>query len=392
MKLSFLGPPASGKGTYASRIAPIFGIPHISPGALFREMGREGTELGKKVKAIIDSGDLIPDDLTVQVIKERISKPDCKNGFIFDGFPRTIPQAEALEKIAKMDAIVNMSVPESVIMDRIVYRVACEKCGAVFNTRVLKPKKEGICDDCGHELKGRADQTPEAVKERLKVYYEKSEPVNKFYKDRNMLIDIYNDKADIDVQIMIDRIIDELKKRGILDERELKLLAEAQETERTLVVIKPDGVERGMVEEIIKRYEKAGLKIVKRKKLTVDKEFVKKHYPDSMAKVLGSKAQAAGAKIDNLEEHGKKVLGWLRGYISSGPVVALIIEGKNAIKRVREVTGYTDPATAEKGTIRGDLGNDSILKATEEGRVVYNLIHASGNKEEAEAEIKLWFG
>ncbi len=161
--------------------------------------------------------------------------------------------------------------------------------------------------------------------------------------------------------------------------------------ERTLVVIKPDGVKRNLIGEIIKRYEDKGLKVVALKMLQVDEELVKKHYPDSMIPVLGEKSAKAGTKVDNIEEQGRKVLSWLRNFITSGPVVAMILEGENAVKKVREITGYTDPSEAEKGTVRGDLGIDSIKKANEEQRPVYNLVHASGSLEEAEREIKIWF-
>lgn len=163
--------------------------------------------------------------------------------------------------------------------------------------------------------------------------------------------------------------------------------------QQTLVVIKPDGVERNLVGEIIKRYEDGGLKILKLSMLQVDQELVGKHYPedDEYMMSLGRKSAAAGDKIDNLLEQGRMIVTGLRIYLAQGPVVAMVLEGEDAIANVRKITGYTDPATAEKGTIRGDLGQDTILKANSEMRPVYNLIHASGNPEEAETEIKLWF-
>lgn len=167
---------------------------------------------------------------------------------------------------------------------------------------------------------------------------------------------------------------------------------ELKELERTLVVIKPDGVRRDLKDEIIRRYMKAGLHIVETKNMQVSQELAKKHYPESMALGLATKARNSGYVIDDLEEYGYKILGWLREYITEGPVIAMIIEGKNAIERVREVNGYTDPIKAAQGTIRKDLGEDSLLQATKEGRAVRNIVHASGDKEEAEYEIKLWFG
>ncbi len=164
--------------------------------------------------------------------------------------------------------------------------------------------------------------------------------------------------------------------------------------QQTLVVIKPDGVERNLIGEIIKRYEDAGLKIVKLKMMQTNDSLMKQHYPhtDEYFESIGKKSAAAGDNITDFIAQGRKIVSSLVEYLQSGPVVAMVLEGEEAIPLVRKVTGYTDPATAEKGTIRGDLGEDTILKANSEGRAVKNLIHASGNLEEATAEIKLWFG
>lgn len=164
--------------------------------------------------------------------------------------------------------------------------------------------------------------------------------------------------------------------------------------QQTLIIIKPDGVERGLTEEIIKRYEAVGLKVVKRKDILASLEIVEKHYPmdPDYLKSIGEKTIAAGQAVTSALDQGRKVVTWLRKFITSGPVVALLLEGENAVKLARKTTGFTDPATAEKGTIRGDLGTDNILKANREERPVYNLIHASGSEEEAKKEIELWFG
>ena len=164
--------------------------------------------------------------------------------------------------------------------------------------------------------------------------------------------------------------------------------------QRTLIIIKPDGVAGGFTDEIIKRYETEGLKIVKRKDMMAPDDLVEKHYPmdPDYLKSIGEKTIAAGQNVKSAEDQGRKVVTWLRKFITSGPIVVLIMEGKDAVEKARKVTGFTDPSTAEKGTIRGDLGTDSILKANKEERPVYNLIHASGSEEEAEKEIKLWFG
>lgn len=161
--------------------------------------------------------------------------------------------------------------------------------------------------------------------------------------------------------------------------------------QETLVILKPDSLERNKVGTIIKYYEDAGLEILDMKFYKkVDQEKLKRHYPDSMAASIGKKAKAAVPSIKDPDKHGLKVLSALRRYFSRGPVLAIKFGGEDAIKKVRKITGYTDPSTADKGTIRGDLGIDSIEKSTSEGRAVENLVHASGNVEEAEAEISLW--
>src|SRR5579884_1173995 len=163
--------------------------------------------------------------------------------------------------------------------------------------------------------------------------------------------------------------------------------------QRTLVVIKPDGVKRNLIGEIISRYEKAGLTVISLKHLRVEQDLIAEHYPeeDEYMESLGRKSEKAGDKIDNYIEQGRMIVTGLREYLSSGPVVAIVLEGDDAIQTVRKITGYTDPSQADKGTIRGDLGEDTILAANRENRPVQNLIHASGNPEEAEREIKLWF-
>lgn len=164
--------------------------------------------------------------------------------------------------------------------------------------------------------------------------------------------------------------------------------------EQTFIIIKPDGVQRGLTEEVIKRYEAVGLKVVKRKGMTAPLSVVEKHYPMDPAylKLIGEKTIAAGQAVKSAEDQGRKVVTWLRKFITSGPIVALVLEGEDAIALARKTTGFTDPASAEKGTIRGDLGTDNILDANREERPVWNLIHASGSPAEAANEITLWFG
>ena len=163
--------------------------------------------------------------------------------------------------------------------------------------------------------------------------------------------------------------------------------------ERTLVVIKPDGVQQGHIGKIIDYYEKNGLKVTKMEMTSLKKDFVAKHYldTDEYCRSIGQKAKDAGEKVDNLVEYGRHIIKALKDYLTEGPVVKMVIEGENAIKEVRRITGFTDPTKADKGTIRGDHGTDSIATANSEGRATRNLVHASGNKEEAESEIALWF-
>lgn len=161
-----------------------------------------------------------------------------------------------------------------------------------------------------------------------------------------------------------------------------------------MIIIKPDGVQRDLTDEIIRRYEAAGLKVVKRKDIMAPLNIVEKHYPmnPDYLRLIGEKTIAAGQQVASAEDQGRKVVIWLRKFITSGPIVAMVLEGEDAVAVARKTTGFTDPATAQKGTIRGDLGTDNILDANLEERPVWNLIHASGSKEEAKKEINLWFG
>lgn len=164
--------------------------------------------------------------------------------------------------------------------------------------------------------------------------------------------------------------------------------------QRTLILIKPDAVRKNLTDEIIRRYEAAGLKVIKRKDLVAPLDIIEKHYPmnPDYLKSIGEKTIAAGQQVKSAEDQGRKVVTWLRKFITSGSIVALLLEGEDAVALARKTTGFTDPATAEKGTIRGDLGTDNILDANRKQRPVWNLIHASGSLIEAKKEIELWFG
>ena len=186
MKIIMLGAPGAGKGTQAKKIAEKYQIPHISTGDIFRANIKNGTELGKKAKTYMDQGALVPDELTCDLVVDRIQQEDCKNGYVLDGFPRTIPQAEcltdALNKLGeKMDYAVNVDVPDESIVNRMGGRRACVGCGATYHIVFNAPKTEGICDSCGAELIQRKDDAPETVLERLAIYHEQTEPLKAYY-------------------------------------------------------------------------------------------------------------------------------------------------------------------------------------------------------------------
>ena len=192
MKIIMLGAPGAGKGTQAKRIADKYGIPHISTGDIFRANIKNGTELGKEAKKYMDEGQLVPDELTVRILLDRVKDADCKNGYVLDGFPRTIPQAEVLtkelEKLGeKVDFAIDVNVPDENIINRMAGRRACLKCGATYHLEYLKPAKEGICDKCGSELVLRDDDKPETVKKRLGVYHEQTQPLIDYYTKAGVL-------------------------------------------------------------------------------------------------------------------------------------------------------------------------------------------------------------
>ena len=191
-KIIMLGAPGAGKGTQAKQIAAKYGIPHISTGDIFRANIKNGTELGKNAKEYMDQGLLVPDELTCDLVMDRISQEDCKDGFVLDGFPRTIPQAEALDaalekKGDKMDYAIDIEVEDENIIRRMSGRRACLNCGATYHVVTIPPKKEGICDVCGSELVLRDDDQPETVKKRLDVYHEQTQPLIDYYKKQNIL-------------------------------------------------------------------------------------------------------------------------------------------------------------------------------------------------------------
>lgn len=192
MKIIMLGAPGAGKGTQAKMIAEKYGVPHVSTGDIFRANIKNGTELGKEAKQYMDKGQLVPDELTVKILLDRVAQPDCENGYVLDGFPRTIPQAQVLDKeLTKLgDAIdyaINVDVPDENIVKRMSGRRACVTCGATYHIEHIPPKKEGICDKCGSELILRDDDKPETVLNRLKVYHEQTQPLIDFYNEKGVL-------------------------------------------------------------------------------------------------------------------------------------------------------------------------------------------------------------
>jgi adenylate kinase len=190
LNIVLLGPPGVGKGTYAGILSKKYKIPHISTGQMFRDSIKEGSEVGKKVEGFISKGDLVPDEITIEVVKVRLKEGDCKKGFLLDGFPRTIPQAEALEKIRKIDKVLNFVASEETIMERLSWRRTCRKCGAIYHLKNIPPKVEGICDKCGGELYQRSDETPEAIKVRMKEYSKKTKPLIDFYEKKKLLANV----------------------------------------------------------------------------------------------------------------------------------------------------------------------------------------------------------
>lgn len=213
MKIIMLGAPGAGKGTQAKKIAEKYGIPHISTGDIFRANIKEGTELGKKAKEYMDQGALVPDSLTLDLIMDRFKAPDCANGYVLDGFPRTIPQAEALTKTlaeagAAMDYAINVEVPDAAIVERMSGRRACLKCGATYHIVYNAPKTEGVCDTCGEELVLRKDDAPETVLNRLSVYHEQTQPLIDYYQKQGILREVDGTK---ELNEVFEAIIAELK-------------------------------------------------------------------------------------------------------------------------------------------------------------------------------------
>ncbi|MCC8016293.1 MAG: adenylate kinase [Clostridiales bacterium] len=210
MKLILLGAPGAGKGTQAEKIVDKFGIPAVSTGNIIRAALKQGTEMGLKAKSYMESGQLVPDDVVIGIIKERLNEKDCENGFILDGFPRTIPQAQALEDMGiVIDKVLDIEVPDEIITARLSGRRVCSKCANSYHLVYKKPIKDGICDSCGGELIQRKDDAPETVKARLKEYHEMTEPLKDFYKNLGKLVVVQGQESVDDTTALVFKALED---------------------------------------------------------------------------------------------------------------------------------------------------------------------------------------
>lgn len=214
MRLVILGPPGAGKGTQASAIVKKYNIPHISTGDIFRANIKAGTELGKKAKTYMDKGLLVPDELVVSIVKDRLTEEDCKDGFLLDGFPRTVNQAEALDKELnemglKLDRVINMDVEKDILIERAIGRRICRNCGATYHIKFNPPQREGVCDNCKGELFQRDDDKVETVEKRIEVYIEETKPLIDYYMKKGLLLNIDGSKS---IDAIFEEIVNHLEK------------------------------------------------------------------------------------------------------------------------------------------------------------------------------------
>ena len=211
MRWIFLGPPGAGKGTQAARLAERAGVPQIATGDMFRAAVREGTPLGLEAKRYMEAGQLVPDEVTLGLVRERLAQPDCRAGFLLDGFPRTVAQAEGLKDVlaglgVRLDGVLYFDVPDAVVVERLSGRRVCPACGATYHVRFDPPRVEGRCDRCGAELVQRADDREETVRQRLAVYREQTEPLVRYYREAGLLHTVEADRPIAEVEAAIARI------------------------------------------------------------------------------------------------------------------------------------------------------------------------------------------
>ena len=210
MNIIFLGAPGAGKGTQSEIVSEKFAIPTISTGNIIRAALKNETAMGLKARSYIEAGDLVPDDVVIGIIQERLAEDDCKNGFILDGFPRTIPQAEALDAMGiRIDKVIDIEVPDEKIAQRLSGRRVCRNCGNSYHIEYKKPASEGICDACGGNLVQRADDAPETVLERLSVYHEKTEPLKAYYEKKNRLFTVQGQERVEDTTALTLKLLEE---------------------------------------------------------------------------------------------------------------------------------------------------------------------------------------
>jgi adenylate kinase len=213
MQAVIFGAPGSGKGTYASRLQAKLSVDVIAMGDIFREMMKEDSELGKKVKSYVEKGLLVPDDIVNEVLKQHLAMVPPGEGFILDGYPRTVKQADTLEKVTKIDVVILLMVPDWIIIERLSTRRICRNCGTVYNIRFLKPKVEGICDKCGGPLYQRPDDTPEVIKKRIQVYEEQTQPILQRFKELKVpFVVAHCDKLDMPPETVVEAVVKDLQR------------------------------------------------------------------------------------------------------------------------------------------------------------------------------------
>ena len=215
LKAIIFGPPGSGKGTYTSRLKDRLGVEVVAMGDLFREIIKEDSELGKRVKGFVEKGLLVPDDVVSEVLKENLANIAGGRGFILDGYPRTIDQAKVLKAITSIDVIIQLSVPEAIIVERLSTRRICKSCGEVYNVRYLKPKVDGVCDKCGGVLYQRSDDRPQVIRERIRVYERQTRPILEYYKRKGVrFVEFRTESIDMPPETAVEAIVKDLKKLG----------------------------------------------------------------------------------------------------------------------------------------------------------------------------------